>query len=272
MIAPVLLRANLRSLLPEATLQMAGRPTQFGIDEKDIPDAIQLCQQLPHLHLHGFHLHSLSNNLDARRHLQLLQHYRQIVENWIKMFDLQITTLNIGGGIGVNFTDLDQQFDWQTFTDELSHIFPPAWHILFECGRFLTASCGYYAVEVLDIKANHEEIFVIIAGGTHHFRLPSSWHYSHPFQIIPVEAWPYPFERREVSEQKVTIAGQLCSPKDILASQIAVSKIRIGDVLIFPYTGAYAWSISHHDFLSHPHPEMFYLSEDLTQTECQTRI
>ncbi|MGS0652473.1 hypothetical protein ACU40U_16505, partial [Staphylococcus arlettae] len=27
------------------------------------------------------------------------------------------------------------------------------------------------------------------------------------------------------------------------------------------YAGAYGWSISHHDFLSHPHPTFIYLTE-----------
>jgi diaminopimelate decarboxylase len=30
-------------------------------------------------------------------------------------------------------------------------------------------------------------------------------------------------------------------------------------VLVFPYAGAYAWHISHHDFLRHPHPAQWYL-------------
>jgi 2-[(L-alanin-3-ylcarbamoyl)methyl]-2-hydroxybutanedioate decarboxylase len=37
---------------------------------------------------------------------------------------------------------------------------------------------------------------------------------------------------------------------------------RVGDILLFSYAGAYGWAISHHDFLSHPHPEHLYIESD----------
>lgn len=263
--AAVLLRINLRALLPEATLKMGGQATQFGIDEQEIAEAISLCRSLSHITLQGFHFHSLSNNLDAGLHLQLLQRYYQIVQGWATTYDLSISVVNVGGGLGINFIEQKQQFDWNSFVqglqEQVAGVWPADWGLTMECGRFLVASCGYYAVEVLDIKQNHEKWFVIVAGGTHHFRLPSSWRYSHPFVVMPVDEWRYPFARKEVHQESVTVAGQLCSPKDVLASDYKVSRVRIGDILVFPYTGAYAWSISHHDFLSHPHPEMIYLME-----------
>jgi|GEM_PF-5324991 Diaminopimelate decarboxylase len=50
------------------------------------------------------------------------------------------------------------------------------------------------------------------------------------------------------------------TPKDVLAEDAAIGRVRSGDVLLFVLAGAYGWSISHHDFLSHPHPEMIYMS------------
>jgi diaminopimelate decarboxylase len=38
-----------------------------------------------------------------------------------------------------------------------------------------------------------------------------------------------------------------------------VDRLRVGDVLLFARTGAYGWDISHHEFLHHPHPQMFVL-------------
>jgi diaminopimelate decarboxylase len=265
-VVPVLLRANLRSQFPEATLKMAGQPTQFGIDEQEMPEAIRLCDELRHIELQGFHFHSLSNNLDAQLHLQVLETYLRYIHSWVITFHLQISIINVGGGIGVNFADFSQQFDWPRFSAGLQHIeavLPAGWKLLFECGRYLVSSCGYYAVEVLDIKQNHGKYFVIVNGGTHHFRLPSSWGYSHPFIVLPVDEWRYPFDRVVVEENVIMVAGQLCSPKDVLARDVAVERIRIGDILVFPYTGAYGWTISHHDFLSHPHPEVIYLDNGL---------
>lgn len=135
----------------------------------------------------------------------------------------------------------------------------PGVTVLFECGRYLTASCGYYGGEVLDIKKNHGKNYIIIRGGIHHFRLPDAWQHSHPFQVIPVNQWEYPFPRKELYDSEITVAGQLCTPKDVIAKDAFVSRVRIGDVILFPYAGAYGWEISQHDFLSHPHPEHIYL-------------
>ncbi|MGR8997890.1 MAG: IucA/IucC family protein, partial [Gammaproteobacteria bacterium] len=83
--------------------------------------------------------------------------------------------------------------------------------------------------------------------------------HSHPFRVVPVACWQQPYSLPAVSQCRVTIAGQLCTPKDILASEVPVDQLRIGDLLLFPYAGAYAWHISHHDFLRHPHPQHIYL-------------
>lgn len=259
----VLLRVNLRGPLPDATLAMAGRPTQFGIDETQIPELIRLSKQFQTIKLEGFHFHSLSNNLDAEQHVRLVEHYCQRAHEWSKEFGLSLSYLNAGGGIGVNYRDLDKQFDWERFClrlgEMLRAISPAGLTLFFECGRYLSASSGYYATEVVDIKQNHGKHFALVRGGTHHFRLPASWQISHPFLVIEREQWPYSFERKELFETEITVAGELCTPKDVMAKDAFVSRLRIGDVILFPFAGAYGWSISHHDFLSHPHPDHYYL-------------
>ncbi|MBN2910540.1 type III PLP-dependent enzyme [Polycladomyces sp. WAk] len=261
----ILLRVNLKGPLPQATLAMAGRPTQFGIEETEIPDVIRLARQLPSVRVEGFHLHSISNNLDAEQHVRLVEYYCDRVKEWAEMFGLNISWLNAGGGIGINYTELDKQFDWDLFVGRLDSMLatkcPPGVTVLFECGRFLTAACGFYAVEVLDIKKNHGKHFVVVRGGTHQFRLPVSWQHSHPFRVLPVERWDYPFPRKELTDAHITVVGQLCTPKDVLARDVYVSRVRIGDVILFSHAGAYGWAISHHDFLSHPHPRHIYLGE-----------
>lgn len=262
-VVPILLRVNLRGPLPQATLAMGGRPTQFGIDEEMVPEAIQLAKQSSQVQLEGFHFHSLSNNLDAAQHVRLVQYYCQLVAKWASEYELTIRYINVGGGIGVNYADLNQQFDWSLFVKELALLLEEEslkeTKILFECGRYLTASSGWYATEVIDIKKNHGKNYAIVRGGTHHFRLPVSWQHSHPFQIVPIDQWQYPFERQGLEQSKITVVGQLCTPKDVMASDIEVEHVRIGDIILFLYTGAYSWAISHHDFLSHPHPEHVYL-------------
>lgn len=264
--ASVLLRINLRRTVPEATVTMSGRPTQFGIDEVQVPEAIQLALSLPHIQLEGFHMHSISNNLNARLHAKLVSTYLQCVKGWIEEYELSIKYVNAGGGFGISYTDLNRRFEWEVFIDELNKVLAsnriPGAHLLFEPGRYMVAACGYYAVEVIDLKANHGKNYAIVRGGTHHFRLPVSWQHNHPFEIIAVEQWAYPFPRPELRNNEVTIAGELCTPKDVLAKEVIVDRLRIGDVLLFHIAGAYGWTISHHDFLSHPHPNQLYIDDE----------
>ncbi|MDQ3760773.1 MAG: type III PLP-dependent enzyme [Actinomycetota bacterium] len=267
-VADVLLRVNLTGPFPAATLSMAGRSTQFGIDEAILPEAVETARRLPHLRLVGFHLHSLSNSLSADAHLEMLDLYRRRVTSWEYEFTLACEVVNFGGGIGVNYADPAEHFNWQRFAQGLDRLversFPPHWQeIDFECGRFLVAACGYYAVEVLDIKRNHGASYLVVRGGTHHFRLPASWQHSHPFTIVAVDRWSLPCPRPEVHDQPVTVVGELCTPKDVLARDVLVPRVRTGDVLVFHYAGAYGWDISHHDFLSHPHPEHVFLRKDM---------
>ncbi len=268
-VADVLLRVNLAGPFPSATLAMAGRPTQFGIDESVLADAVDAVRALPGLRLAGFHLHSLSNNLSPDAHLEMLGLYREKVIGWEREFGMRCEVLNVGGGIGINYADLDAQFDWISFTRGLAELvdgFPSHWkEIDFECGRFLVAACGRYAVEVVDIKRNHGVDYVLVRGGTHHFRLPVSWQHSPPFTILPVAAWRCAAPRPEVRDQPVTVVGELCTPKDVLARDVTVPAVRAGDVLVFSHAGAYGWEISHHDFLSHPHPEQVFLSDSAAQ-------
>ena len=58
----------------------------------------------------------------------------------------------------------------------------------------------------------------------------------------------------QVSDQRVTLVGQLCTPKDVLARQQPVAQLAIGDLLVFTLAGAYAWNISHQNFLMHEPP------------------
>ncbi|HYF64795.1 MAG TPA: type III PLP-dependent enzyme [Herpetosiphonaceae bacterium] len=257
-VAAVLLRVNLRGPLPAGTLQMAGAPTQFGVDESDLDAAVARIKQYPQLALKGFHLHSLSNNLDVDSHSALIACYLERFRAWKQRYGPDLTVLNAGGGIGVNYEQPGRQFPADVFAarlrDQLVGADGDPATLIFECGRYLAASCGYYATEVLDIRRKGGEAFVVTAGGLHHFLLPGAWKHSHPFAVVPVERWDYPFPRLEARDLPLTIVGSMNSPRDVLARQAPAAAVRIGDIILFTHAGAYGWSISAHDFSSLPYP------------------
>lgn len=267
--ASILLRVNPPlAELATTSLVMGGKPTQFGIAIEHLPACLERLRQEPALVLRGFHFHLLSHQLDADRHLQLLSAYLRQARQWCTQYGLCIEHINVGGGIGVNYREPHQQFDWPRFSAGLAHLLDEEKkahgghdvpRLRFELGRFVSAFCGYYATEVLDIKQAGERAFAVVRGGTHHFRTPYAQGHSHPFRILPVEAWPHPYSRPAIRSRQVTVAGQLCTPKDVLARDVWVDELRVGDLLLFSHAGAYAWHISHHDFLRHPHPRHLYL-------------
>ncbi|XEC94530.1 type III PLP-dependent enzyme [Paenibacillus tarimensis] len=263
----ILLRLNIRTdTLPQTKITMGGRPSQFGLDEDFIEEAVSIVRESEntHVHLSGFHFHSLSNNLQAELHADMIDLYLQKVEQWKHLYGLNIKVVNAGGGFGVTY-DGTPGFDWQLFTSLLAKSEAVQnlgdKRLFFEPGRFIAADYGYYAAEVVDIKQSHNETFAIVRGGTHHNRLPASWRHNHPFTIVPVERWRYPFTRPEINKAKITIVGELCTPKDRLHADAEVDRLRVGDILVFEKSGAYCWTISHHDFLGHPHPKFYYITE-----------
>jgi len=265
----VLLRINLRSnTLPQTKIVMGGGPSPFGIDEESVDEAIELIrvEGAGSVRLCGFHFHSLSNNMDARLHAEMIELYLQKVEHWQQQYNLQVDVVNAGGGFGVTY-DGSPGFDWSLFTTLLqqsearNRLATRGGELFFESGRLLVADHAYYATEVTDIKRSHGQMFVIIRGGTHHHRLPASWGHNHPFHIVYTDRWEHEFTRPEVRGERAHIVGELCTPKDRMYSDAEIDCLRVGDVIVFEKSGAYAWTISHHDFLGHPHPAFHYLME-----------
>ena len=253
----IALRVNRVVAGPPGTHAMTGQPTPFGIDEEQLPAALELARWLG-LPIAGFHLHAVSNSLDAAAYAQ----FTADAVGWSAWIagalGVPLSYVNVGGGFGISYADPDQAFDL-TALDWRALGVPAGVELAFEPGRFLAADAGWYAAEVLDLKRTHGRWFAVLRGGTHHFRLPAAWGYSHPFTVLPVERWPYPWQRPEISGVTVDAVGELCTPRDVLSRDVEVDRLRVGDLLVFGKTGAYGWDISHHEFLRHPHPQVMVL-------------
>lgn len=253
---PVFLRMNIAVPgIRDTRLMMGGKPTPFGLDEDALPLAVQCLRENPQLRLEGFHFHLMSHQRDVAMQLDLVHAYACATQRWCEKFGLTVRVMNAGGGFGVDYADHTCSFDWKAFCEGLREADLARQHglrIRFEPGRFVSVGCGYYVMEVLDIKRNHGESFVIARGGTHHFRTPAAQGHDHPFQVIRGESPP------TLVREKATLVGQLCTPKDVLARAQPIEALAPGDCLVFPLAGAYAWNISHQNFLMHSPPHMVF--------------
>ncbi|MEV3936189.1 IucA/IucC family protein [Glycomyces sp. NPDC049804] len=242
---PVALRVNRGRALP-GTHQMAGAVTPFGIDESDAAAAVDRALGLG-LDLVGFHLHAVSNCLEAEAYAH---HVRDSVE-WSQgaargRFDLRY--VNVGGGLGSD--PRGARIDVPALAEGLRGLGTGGAELVFEPGRYAAAPAGWYVAEVVDLKTVRGQAFALVRGGTHHFRLPAAWGYSHPFRIVPgARSGPV------WSDVEVRVCGELCTPRDVLNGGQFVPSIAVGDRLVFADAGAYGWEISHDRFLGHPGPQ-----------------
>jgi len=231
---------------------MTGTPTPFGVDEQELPRVLAL--PLTSVRITGFHLHAVSNNLDAAAHARFVADAVDFSVATAARHGLRLRLVNTGGGLGVDYLS-DATIDLAALRDGLAGLtVPDGVDLIVEPGRILAADAGWYAAEVIDLKHTHGRWFAVLRGGTHHFRLPAAWGYSHPFTVLEVDGWPYEWPRPQVQNVAVDAVGELCTPRDVLARDRQVRRLRIGDVLVFGRAGAYGWDISHHDFLRHPPP------------------
>lgn len=118
--AALMLRLNLKlTQAPQSRLVMGGKPTPFGLDEQGLASALQLLREEPSLELKGLHFHMLSHQLDVDAHLELIRSYFLTFRQLCVDHDLQLPVLNVGGGMGINYQNPAQSFDWPRFCQGL---------------------------------------------------------------------------------------------------------------------------------------------------------
>jgi len=258
----ILLRVNLPLTPGPVALTMGGRPGPFGLEPAQLDNCLSFIAADRRLRLRGLHVH-LASGIQAPGHLDLAEDILKWARGWAEDHHINLTEVNIGGGMGVDYAHPDQLFDWAAFGTGLHRLLAryQGLTVRIEPGRSVTAYCGWYVTEILDVKRSHGEAFAVVRGGTHHLRTPAAKQHNQPFQIIPVDTWTRPWPRPEARREPVTLVGQLCTPKDVLARRVPVRQLRSGDRIAFAMAGAYAWNISHHDFLMHPAPAFHHLDE-----------
>ena len=247
---------------PSGALAMGGGPTPFGLDPSTADTIVRRLSDggCPALELAGVHAH-LASGLAAPELLTIARTTVDWAHRLFTRHGVMLREVNVGGGMQVDYASPRARFDWPSYGTGLARLLAehPGLRLRIEPGRALTAYCGWYITEILDVKSSHGEQFAVIRGGTHHLRTPAAKGHDQPCTILPVDHWPHPWPRPVAAQTTTTLAGQLCTPKDVLARHVHAPRLRAGDRVAFALAGAYAWNISHHDFLLHPPPTVHFL-------------
>lgn len=240
----------------EPALVMGGTPSSFGMDMLLLEECVKALAATASVRVRGLHAH-LASGLGAGEALASTARLLEFGRPWCARHGVHQPEFNIGGGMAVDYLRPGALFDWPGYGRGLAALARDDETLRIEPGRAVTAYCGWYLTRVLDVKRSHGEAFAVVAGGTHHLRTPAARGHSQPVAVIASGSGGR--HRPAVSGEAVTITGQLCTPRDVLARRVPVPGLRVGDLIVFGLTGAYAWNISHHSFLMHPPPAFHYL-------------
>jgi len=128
----------------------------------------------------------------------------------------------------------------------------PHTKLILELGRYLVGNSGLYVTTVVRVKKSRGVNYLVLDGGMNHY-LAASGNFGQVlrknFPISRVNL------RNQTSEgETYHVVGPLCTPIDRLGSNVNLPPTREGDLVIFPKTGAYAFTASPLQFLGHPAP------------------
>jgi diaminopimelate decarboxylase len=260
-VPPVAIRINPDFELKTSGMKMGGGPKPFGVDAERVPAMLEALGSLP-LDFMGFHIFSGSQNLRPEAIIEAQTKTFQLAFRLAEAAPIPLRWLNIGGGLGVPYFPGEQRLDLAPIAANLEPLLTeaqerlPGAEIVMELGRYLVAEAGIYVCQVVDRKVSRGETFLITNGGLHH-HLAASGNFG---QVIR-KNYPVCIGNRVASPvpEPVSVVGPLCTPLDILADKMALSPAYPGDLVVVFQSGAYGYSASPLDFLSHPHPAQVLL-------------
>jgi diaminopimelate decarboxylase len=254
----VTLRVNPRKGAQGFSIRMGGGPSPFGIDEERLGEVMSLIQRSNWLEVKGLHVFSGTQSLDAAAIVENVQNILRLAEHCHANYGVKFEVINIGGGLGVSYYQDEKRLDEVELISGINSAIDaylkkdPLARFVLELGRYLIAPAGMYVATVTRKKESRGVTFLILDGGMNHY-LAASGNLGQGFRKnFPVLHGTK--TDQEGNHQKYHVAGPLCTPIDRMASDLQLPIMEEGDLLVFPLAGAYAYTASPLQFLSHPAP------------------
>ena len=253
--ATVALRINPDFQLKASGIKTSGGSQPFGVDAEAAPDLLKKISSSP-LNFVGFHIFSGAQVLQADALIEAQKKTFALAKQLADHAGTPIKTLNIGGGFGIPYFPGDAPLEVTLVMEHLGGLMDEcredfeATEIIIELGRHLVGEAGLYLARITDRKVSRGTTYLVCDGGLHH-HLAASGNFGQALRRN------YPItigNRLGEPTETVSVVGPLCTPLDVLAKDMDLPKAEIGDLLVVFQSGAYGYSASPLEFLSHPKP------------------
>ena len=232
-VAPVGLRVN-----PEVTvdsshryIKTGERGAKFGVPFDELVGVARLAAELPHTQLVGLDMHIGSQLFRLDPYIdgveRLLGLYAELTAEGIDT----ITHLDIGGGLGVQYSD-ESTPDLDRFAQALaSRVTPTGLQLIMEPGRFIVGNAGMLLTRVLYRKRSGGREFLVTDAGMTELLRPSHYDAFHRIDAVHPRG----------GRMRADVVGPVCESGDFLALDRDLDETQPGDLLAVHDVGAYGY-------------------------------
>jgi diaminopimelate decarboxylase len=218
--------------------------SKFGFDPNDLDEVFTFVSQQPGINCVGLHAHIGSQIFERQPHQDLAA----VMVQWLRKaanYGLNITELNVGGGLGIRYTESDDPPSIEEWVKAICEVVQtactnenlPLPKLLCEPGRSLIATACITAYTMGSSKVVPDiRTYVTVDGGMSDNPRPIT--YQSVYRPVVANKMSAPLT------ETVTIAGKHCESGDILIKNAQLPKTESGDILVIMGTGAYNYSMS----------------------------
>lgn len=212
---------------------------KFGILKEDVKKEFKKILSLKNIKVVGISIHIGSQLTCLKATTKAIKELCKLALELNHPFEF----FDVGGGLGVDYEkkgDTPSAHEYMSIVSKtIEHNFYKKSalrpHVVFEPGRFISASCGNFITTVLRTKKSSDCLFTIIDGGMNDFVRSSLYGAYH--HIIPI--------KKNNSPTVITdIVGPICETTDCFATKRPLQKLKTGDLLCVEDVGAYGFTMS----------------------------
>lgn len=211
---------------------------KFGISQHEFDKLIDILKKSEHINFYGLHFHIGSQITRVAEVFGLeCQRVNEVVA-YFERQGLKIENINLGGGLGVDYDDPDENaiadFEGWFKTINENIVKKEYQNIHIEPGRSLVAQCATLISRVLFVKSGETKNFLIMDAGMNDLMRPALYGAYHKIEnLSAAQRTFFP------THQAYDIVGPVCESSDVWgAGRLLPLSVR-GDLMAIRSTGAY---------------------------------